>query len=222
MESRLKQARKYLGITQEELANIFDCRKENISMIERGKSSLSERNKKCLVKKFNFNPLWLEGENAPMLMPETEHAVRMQETPALFPESVPVYDMDNVEGLAQLFRRTRRPTAEGYISIPRMPKCDGAVRVVGDSMSPVLRSGDLVLYRQLKDVSEIFWGEMYLVSVETSAGEYIAVRYIRKSEKKGMAVLAGENPLFADTEVELSKIGALAFVKATVRLNSLK
>lgn len=102
------------------------------------------------------------------------------------------------------------------------PACDGAVRIVGDSMSPVLRSGDLVLYRQLADPSEIFWGEMYLVAVEHSAGEYIAVRYIRKSENKGMALLAGENPEFADTEVELSKITALAFVKATIRLNSVK
>ncbi len=222
MESRLKQARKYLDLKQEELADIFDCSKENISMIERGKSSLSERNKKILVKKFNFNPLWLDGENVQMLMPETEHAVRMQEAPALFPESIPIYDMDNVAGLAVLFRRTRRPKPSGYISIPNMPRCDGALRVVGDSMSPVLRSGDLVLYRQLADPSEIFWGEMYLVSVETSAGEYIAVRYIRKSEKKGVVILAGENPMFADTEVELSKIAALAFVKATIRLNSSK
>ncbi len=222
MESRLKQARKYLDLRQEELAKIFECSKENISMIERGKSSLSERNKKILVKKFNFNPLWLEGENAPMLMPETEHAVMMQEAPALYPESIPIYDMEKVQGLAQLFRRTRRPRAAGYISIPHMPKCDGALRIVGDSMNPVLRSGDLVLYRQLDDTSEIFWGEMYLVSVDTSAGEYIAVRYIRKSKADGMAVLAGENPLFADTEVELSKIGALAFVKATIRMNSSK
>ena len=222
MESRLKQARKHLGFKQEDLANIFECRKENISMIERGKSSLSERNKKILVKKFNFNPLWLDGNEAPMLMPETEHAVIMQDTPALYPESIPMYDMDNLQGLAHLFRRSRRPKPSGYISIPHLPKCDGALRVMGEAMSPILRSGDLVLYRQLAGVSEIFWGEMYLISVETSAGEYIAVRYIRKSEKEGMAVLAGETPQFADTEVELSKIGALAFVKATLRLNSLK
>ncbi len=222
MESRLKQARKYLDLKQEELADVFDCSKENISMIERGKSALSERNKKILVKKFNFNSLWLDGEDVPMLMPATEHAVRMQEAPALFPESIPLYDMDKVQGLAHLFRRARRPKASGYISIPHIPRCDGALRVVGDAMHPILRSGDLVLYSQLADTSEIFWGEMYLVSVETSAGEYIAVRYIRKSEKKGMAILAGENPLFADTEVELSKISALAFVKATFRLNSSK
>uniref|UniRef100_S0DF90 Putative peptidase S24/LexA repressor family protein n=2 Tax=termite gut metagenome TaxID=433724 RepID=S0DF90_9ZZZZ len=250
MDSRLKQIRKQLGLKQEELAGIFECGKHNISMIERGKSALSERNKKCLVKKFNLNPLWLEGENAPMLLPAAEHAARLEESPAIFPASVPLYDMEQVPSLAGLFKYTAanpshttgrvgrrsenigkpgRPTKEqkaytpvGWISVPGLPKCDGALKLAGDGMEPILRGGDIVLYSRLGSVAEIFWGEMYLLSVDTPMGDYIAVRYLHRSEKPGLAVLTGENSGFRDTEIELSKIRAIAFVKATVRMNSSK
>ena len=39
-----------------------------------------------------------------------------------------------------------------YISIPRLPKCDGAVYVTGDSMYPLLKSGDIVLYKEVSDI----------------------------------------------------------------------
>ncbi len=245
MESRLKQIRSQLGLRQEELAEIFDCRKENISMIERGKSSLSERNKKCLVKKFNLNPLWLEGKNVPMFDSAAQHAAKVQQTPSLVPASVPLYDIEKIPSLESLFGyrrengekpspgvkrgRVGRPSKEekafgpkGYISIPGMPRCDGAVKIAGEGMSPVLGSGDIVMYRQLDHPSEIFYGETYLLSVETSAGQYIAVRQLKRSKKADMVMLSGENPAFADTEIPISAIRALALVKASIRMNTPK
>lgn len=292
MDSRLKQIRKQLGLRQEQMAEILDCRKENISMIERGKSSLSGRNKRCLVKKFNLNPRWLEGEEASMFTAAVEHAVRMEQAPELVPESIPLYDVAKIPSLAALFRsmdggrsikKSRVPGAvagavagkgpdpesgagantgaggvaganlgavagtgedkragatagadanpdsvpdafvpTGYISIPGLSGCDGALRVAGEGMSPVLRSGDVVIFRRQRNVTEIFWGEMYLLSVESSAGEYIAARYLRRPEKAGFALLAGENPEFGDTEIPLSSISALALVKASIRMNSTK
>lgn len=222
MKSRLRQMRKELGLTQAGLAKKLNCNAANIAMIETGRSSLSEKNKMLLVQFLNINPQWLEGEDVPMLMTDDESTAQQNYRLAMMPESVPLYDLEKTDNLAQLFRRSGSIKPSGYINIPHLPRCDGAVRVAGDSMSPVLRSGDIVLYRQLSGTSGIFWGDMYLVSIETSAGEYVAVRYIRKSAKAGMAILAGENPAYADTEVELSRIRAIAFVKATIRMNTAK
>jgi hypothetical protein len=180
-----------------------------------------------------------------MLAPAARHAAMIEEKPAAFPASIPLYDMERVPDMAALFRHTKalalkgnikrvapkagRPRKEektfapvGWISIPGMPQCDGAVRVAGEGMNPAIGNGDIVIYKQLDHVSEIFWGELYLLALETAAGEYVAVRYLRRSENENMAVLAGENPAFADTEVELSKIRAIAFVKASIRMNSSK
>ena len=59
MESRLKLIRKELGITQEVLAQKLGIGKSALSMIETGKSALSERNKNILVQELNINPDWL-------------------------------------------------------------------------------------------------------------------------------------------------------------------
>lgn len=57
---RVKLIRKDLEMTGEELAAVLGIGKSALSMIETGKSSLSERNKNILVQELNVNPDWLE------------------------------------------------------------------------------------------------------------------------------------------------------------------
>ena len=89
-------------------------------------------------------------------------------------------------------------------------------------MYPLLKSGDIVLYKQLNDIEDIFWGDMYLLSIDIDGEEYITVKYIQKSDKPGYIKLVSQNPHHADKEVEISKIRALAFVKASIRMNSIR
>ena len=103
-----------------------------------------------------------------------------------------------------------------------IPKCDGGLRIVGDSMYPLLKSGDIVLYKQLKDIGDIFWGDMYLLSIDIDGEEYITVKYIQKSEREGYVKLVSQNPHHADKEVAVDRIRALALVKASIRMNSIR
>jgi len=109
-----------------------------------------------------------------------------------------------------------------YIHIPNLPKCDGAIYIVGDSMYPLLKSGDIVLYKQMNDWNNIFWGDMYLLSIDIDGEEYITVKYIQKSERPGCIKLVSQNPHHADKDIEIERIRALAFVKASIRMNSIK
>ena len=109
-----------------------------------------------------------------------------------------------------------------FIHIPNLPKCDGAIYIVGDSMYPLLKSGDIVLYKQLKDIGDIFWGDMYLLSIDIDGEEYITVKYIQKSEREGYVKLVSQNPHHADKEVAVDRIRALALVKASIRMNSIR
>ena len=76
---------------------------------------------------------------------------------------------------------------------------------------PLLKSGDIVLYKQLGDINDIFWGDMYLLSIDIDGEEYITVKYIQKSEREGYVKLVSQNPHHADKEVAVDRIRALAW-----------
>ena len=103
-----------------------------------------------------------------------------------------------------------------------IPKCDGGLRIVGDSMYPLLKSGDIVLYKQLGDINDIFWGDMYLLSIDIDGEEYVTVKYIQKSDRAGYVKLVSQNQHHADKDVEISRIRAIALVKASIRMNSIR
>ena len=73
--------------------------------------------------------------------------------------------------------------ALGRIVIPNIPVCDGAVYVSGDSMYPILKSGDIVGFKSIRDFTDVIYVEMYLVSFERGGDEYLAVKYVNHSER---------------------------------------
>ena len=59
--------------------------------------------------------------------------------------AITLYDVEAAANLKTLFDN-KDQNILGQISIPNIPKCDGAVYVKGDSMYPLLKSGDIVKY----------------------------------------------------------------------------
>lgn len=125
-------------------------------------------------------------------------------------------------GLVPLFNDNKAFRPIDHISIPHLPKCDGAIYVTGDSMYPLLKSGDIVLYKEIYDIPNgIFWGEMYLVSVDINGEEYVTVKYLQRAATAGNVLLVSENKHHQEKEVEMDKIRALALVKASIRMNAM-
>ncbi len=224
MINHVRLIRKELGLTQEELASKLGIKKSALSMIETGRAALSERNKNILVQVLNINPEWFENPKAEMRIMPGSWTPRVGITDrVLSVQSVPLYDVEATAGLVPLFADKADFDPIDYIHIPNLPKCDGAIYVVGDSMYPLLKSGDIVLYKQINDIEDnILWGEMYLLSLDIDGDEYVMVKYIQKSDKAGYIRLVSQNVHHADKDIELSRIKALAFVKASVRINSLR
>ena len=223
MRERLRLIRKELGLKQEALAQKLGIGKSALSMIETGRASLSERNKNIIVQELNVNPEWLETGQGQMFFEQRPEAVFTNRTDRRLPtQSVPLYNIEGTAGLVPLFldRESVRPV--DYIHIPNLPRCDGAIYVVGDSMYPLLKSGDIVLYKQVSGIENIFWGDMYLLSIDIDGEEYITVKYIQKSEREGYVKLVSQNPHHADKEVAVDRIRALALVKASIRMNSIR
>ena len=131
-----------------------------------------------------------------------------------------LYDFEATAGLKALFDNNRQNIID-TIKIPNLPKCDGAIHIVGDSMYPILKSGDIILYKQMPPgIENLLYGEMYLLSYDINGEDYIVVKYIRKSDKgEPFVTLASENPEHAARDIDFRRVTALALVKASVRIN---
>ncbi|WP_353780044.1 S24 family peptidase [Winogradskyella sp. 3972H.M.0a.05] len=137
--------------------------------------------------------------------------------------AIPLYDIESINGLDSLFENPKGYNPIDSIFIPGLPKCDGGIKVNGDSMYPLLKSGDIILYKQISDLqNDIFWGEMYLLSLATDDHEYITVKYIQPSQKgEEWLKLVSENQQHEDWDILRSRVKALALVKASIRINSM-
>ncbi len=219
---RVRLIRKQLNLTQEQLAQRLGVGKAALSMIETGKAGLSTRNRNILVQDFNVNPDWIETGKGRMFNAEPSYTPYTLKTDKSLPlQSVPLYSIEGTAGLVPLFAEESTAKPVNFIHIPNLPKCDGAIYVVGDSMYPLLKSGDIILYKQLNDVRDVFWGDMYLLSIDIDGEEYITVKYVQKSEHEGFIKLVSQNQHHADKEVEIDRIRAIALIKASIRMHTI-
>lgn len=194
---------------------VNNCRDLNVEWLLTGKGMMISENK--------------TGSHVEIIKPEddpkqiqikNEFSLRTDSRKEL--QSIPLYNLEAAAGLVPLFNDASKQVPLDYISIPDLPKCDGAIYVVGDSMYPLLKSGDIVLYKQVHDITNgIFYGEMYLLSLDMSGEEYIVVKYIQKSDLPDHVKLVSYNTHHSEKDVLISSIRALAFVKASIRINSM-
>lgn len=130
--------------------------------------------------------------------------------------SFPLYSIDASAGLNKLFIGDSELL--GQISIPNAPRCDGAVYVIGDSMYPLLKSGDIIAYRQVHNLDSIIYGEIYLIQLENDGDISIVVKYVKRSEKGDDYIkLVSYNKEHDPKDVPLSWVRAVARVTLTIR-----
>lgn len=131
-----------------------------------------------------------------------------------------LYDIDISAGLTRLFGEDgdRRKAYLGQISIPNMPKCDGAVKVIGDSMYPLLKSGDIIAYREIHNIEAIQWGEIYILQLEYDSDISVVVKYVKKSELgSDHVLLVSYNKEHDPKDIDVKNITAIARVILCIR-----
>lgn len=130
--------------------------------------------------------------------------------------SVTLYDITAAANLKTLFVN-KQQYAVGKILIPSVPLCDGAIYVSGDSMYPILKSGDIVGFKEINSFGSLIYGEMYLVSFMIEGDEYLAVKYVNRSDKDNCIKLVSYNAHHEPMDIQLSCINAMAIVKFSIR-----
>lgn len=186
---------------------------------------------KFLKKYTDISSDWLLRGNGSMIISagldlanETRAVYKMKTDRSVKDQLVPLYDIEATAGMVELFRnKNGKNKPIDYISIPNLPKCDGAIYVTGDSMYPLLKSGDIIMYKELQNsIDNIFFGEMYLVSIDLDGEEFVTVKWIQKSDIGDEYIkIVSQNSHHQAKDVHLSNIKALALIKASIRINSM-
>lgn len=210
-----------LGISKSTLSNwvsrdsldydkVFSkCEHINIDWLLTGRGSMLRENQQP------------ENEPEPVKSPQIQilHHPKVSEK-KITQQSIPLYDVSVAANLKTVFDN-KDQNILGEISMPDIPRCDGAVYVRGDSMYPLLKSGDIVGYKEIHDFSNVIYGEMYIVAYDIEGDEYVCVKYINRSEQDGCVKLVSYNPHHDPKDIQVTRITAMALVKFSIRMNTI-
>lgn len=137
-------------------------------------------------------------------------------------QSIPLYTILPSNEINSLFSNKAYLIPSDFINIPNAPTCDGALAIRGESMYPVLKSGDIVCYKIIKDVEDIQYGEMYILYIEDNSDKYLTAKYVSKSEKGGKYLKLTTNEKNKTEKDQLkSQIKYLALIKMYIRINTI-
>lgn len=136
-------------------------------------------------------------------------------------QGIPLYEMNPAGNLLDFFNQP--PNIIDHIYIPKLPKSDGALYILGESMYPVLKSGDIVIYKRINNLSEgIYYGEMYLLSINIDGDDATILRYVHQSEKgENYIKLISHNTTHAPKDIRIEYVKAMALIKASIRINTM-
>ncbi|MDR2122840.1 MAG: helix-turn-helix domain-containing protein [Flavobacteriaceae bacterium] len=206
---------RFLGISPQTFCN---WKKRNSYSIQR-----------ILMKFSEINPEWLLTGEEPMLkagLPyEDSYLSAGEESSAPFVKTyahnIPLYDLESNGGLKNVLKKnSAQAVISNFIKIPNLVDCDGATYIKGDSMHPLLKNGDMIVFKSISP-ENIFWGELYLVEIAINKDSAITtIRHIRKSELgDGYIKLVSENPVYEPKDVPVTQINAIALIRASIRFH---
>lgn len=175
----------------------------------------------------HFNAGWLLTGKGEMLIQEEKADIsinRIHNPPyreKLADLEVPLYNIDAAANLRTIFDNKNQNIIDS-IKIPDLPICDGAIYIRGDSMYPLLKAGDIVIYKEALDLSYIIYGEIYLIDYTINGDDYLVCKYVKRSEIQGHIKLVSYNQHHDPMDIPITDcIRAMALVKASIRLNTM-
>ena len=131
-------------------------------------------------------------------------------------QTIPLYDLSATAGLVAIYN-DMLPDPVDHLRVPNLPPVDGAIYVRGDSMSPLLKSGDIIIFKKVELSSDaILWGQIYLLSYTAGGDTFTVVKYVKRSTREGYVQLVSANAFYDPVEISAGSITALALVKASI------
>ncbi|WP_306353675.1 helix-turn-helix transcriptional regulator [Flavobacterium sp. '19STA2R22 D10 B1'] len=185
---------------------------------------------KIIAKYENINLEWLLTGQGTMLK-NTEVGIITENVPSVRKtkdrvydfQRVPLFNLEATMGLVPLLENndSAEEAIIDYLSIPNLSACDGAIYATGDSMYPLLKSGDIVAYKKIEP-QNIFFGEIYIVSIYLdSTSTYKTIKFIQKSELGDDYIkMVSQNQHHPPKDVKIDQIAAIGLIRASIRIHN--
>jgi transcriptional regulator with XRE-family HTH domain len=202
---RFKQIREELKLTQAVFAEELGIGSTTAD-IERGRTRIPGHAVKELLKKYHINPLWLFGESGQKyLRAEVSVGPKVITVDGSGKENIVLVNAKAAAGYP-----LNIGDAQWFESLPAfgipLPEYRNATfrgfQVDGDSMKPVLQSGEWILGRALDDWDNLGRNKMYVVVTADS----ILVKKIQKDAATTFVNLISLNPDYAPIRLDRSEI----------------
>ena len=134
---------------------------------------------------------------------------------------IPLYELTATAGFLTLYQELST-AVEDYITIPNLPPVDGAIYARGDSMSPLIESGDIIIFKKVDLTPDnILWGNIYIISYTVDGDDFTVLKYLRHSSRDGYIRLESFNSRYDPQDIPASSINALALVKASISFHTI-
>ena len=214
---RLRHIMQLKHLSQRRLAQLLRIDPSNLSKVMNGKLPFTEGLINRIVVDLGISKSWLrDGTGLPYDKPSMARDILLPEPlqaqPVSAIQGTPVYDIDVTAGCHSLSRLFGETNPVGVIDIPGISPDANIVKVRGDSMFPRISNGGYVAIRPIRDMRNIFWGQIYVVELD----EFRMVKYLRRHSDPAWVILHSENSKYDDMEVLRSDIRALYLVEAIV------
>ena len=174
MEHIANELRSYFserGITQQSIANELHVSKAYINALFTGRTSIGKATARKLSELYGISESWLlTGEGA---------------IAKYDGNGIPEYDVDFSCGNAVMY--TDSTAIVGTLSMSEYANATAIVRATGNSMHPLISSGDKVIIKEVENWSEnIIYGQIY--GIETD-GDIRTIKRVRRSSEEGIIIL---------------------------------
>ena len=174
MEHIANELRSYFserGITQQSIANELHVSKAYINALFTGRTSIGKSTARKLSELYGISESWLlTGEGA---------------IAKYDGNGIPEYDVDFSCGNAVMY--TDSTAIVGTLSMSEYANATAIVRATGNSMHPLISSGDKVIIKEVDNWAEnIIFGQIY--GIETD-GDIRTIKRVRRSSEEGIIIL---------------------------------
>lgn len=217
--SRIRYLIKELNFSQLEFSKKIDVDASNLSKYLNGHLAISDALVNRIVINLGVNKDWLvKGTDLPYGKQNTVPSTVVSPGELAYSQlpGTPVYDIDVTAGTMPRARMFCDDQIIGVVNLPDISEQCRIVRVSGDSMSPIIRSGDLIAVRELSNLQQIFWGQIYVVLLD----DYRLVKYVRKNPNPAMVTLRSENKNYDDMDIHRDEIRDMMFVQHIIHLDT--